>query len=98
MAYKYWTRLQRYRSNILYPTAESYFDVKLESYWSVLQNENRLTETSIAFHLDKLTRGFADGTLCEDTVENAGETHFLSTFHNGLVLDLLATTTLSVLT
>ncbi|KAJ8524301.1 hypothetical protein ON010_g16817 [Phytophthora cinnamomi] len=40
-------------------------------------------EKEVAFHLGELQRGFAGGTLDENTIENIGETHFVVDFDNG---------------
>ncbi|EGZ12176.1 hypothetical protein PHYSODRAFT_515343 [Phytophthora sojae] len=43
-------------------------------------------EKEVAFHLGELQRGFADGSLDENAIENIDETHFVIDFDNGITL------------
>lgn len=43
-------------------------------------------EKEVAFHLGELQRGFADGSLDENAIENIDETHFVVDFDNGKTL------------
>ncbi|KAK1942918.1 hypothetical protein P3T76_005555 [Phytophthora citrophthora] len=43
-------------------------------------------EKQVAFHLGELQRGFADGSLDENAIENIDETHFVVDFDNGKTL------------
>ncbi|ETN13348.1 hypothetical protein PPTG_22340 [Phytophthora nicotianae INRA-310] len=43
-------------------------------------------EKDVAFHLGELQRGFADGSLDENEIENIDETHFIVDFDNGKTL------------
>ena len=45
-----------------------------------------MVEGEVAYHLGKVSREFQDGTLCEDCVFNADETHFVIDTHDGHTL------------
>ena len=40
-------------------------------------------DKTVAFHLGELKRGFDSGSLNEDMIENADETHFIFNIDNG---------------
>lgn len=46
-------------------------------------------EKTVAFHLGVLYRGFTNGTFCEDTIENADETHFVFNMDSGKTLGFI---------
>ncbi|ETP28207.1 hypothetical protein F442_22508 [Phytophthora nicotianae P10297] len=50
-------------------------------------------EKEVAFHLGELQRGFSDGSLDENAVENIDETHFVVDFDNGKTLGFSGDTT-----
>lgn len=47
----------------------------------------------VAYHLGQLHRGFRDGALNEDLVENMDETHFVFNVDNGHTLGFIGDTT-----
>ncbi|KAE9165728.1 hypothetical protein PF005_g29485, partial [Phytophthora fragariae] len=52
----------------------------------VSEAKQREIEQAVASHLGKMKRGFEDGSLNEDTVENIDETHFVIDFDIGKTL------------
>ncbi|DAZ96857.1 TPA: hypothetical protein N0F65_008288 [Lagenidium giganteum] len=68
------------------------FDSQLTGKKQVSGEKMRQIKEEVAIHLGVLQRGFDNGELNEDTIENINETHFMIDFHTRKALGFVGET------